>query len=82
MIEHKCDCMECRIRHAIFGGSPDAPFAVNLNDVYNAMGNVMGELLAHAPTKTAKRFIQELLEARKRWQEHPRVRAQHPEGRA
>ena len=77
-----CNCMECRIRHAIHGGSPDAPFEANMNEAYDAMGNVMGELLAHAPTKTAKRFADFLLERRKDWLKHPRVRAQHTEGNA
>lgn len=53
-----------------------------MNEAYNAMGNVMGELLAHAPTKTAKRFTETLLDCRKRWQKHPRVRTQHTEGNA
>lgn len=78
----KCACMECRIRAAIFGGDPDAPFEVDMNEAYNAMGNVMGELLAHAPTKTAKRFAETLLDCRKRWQKHPRVVTQHTEGNA
>lgn len=78
-----CICMECRIRAAIYGSAvPTGPFEVDMNEAYNAMGEVMGELLAHAPTKTAKRFADELLESRKRWQRHPRVRAQHTEGNA
>lgn len=78
-----CNCMECRIRAAIYGTTkPDDLFEVDMNEAYNAMGNVMGELLAHAPTKTAKRFVDALLEARKLWQKHPRVATQHTEGNA
>lgn len=78
-----CNCMECRIRAAISGvDDPAAPFPVNMNEAYDAMGNVMGELLAHAPTKTAKQFTDHLLECRKQWQKHPRVVTQHTEGTA
>lgn len=77
-----CGCMECRIRSAISGGAPDAPFPVDLNEAYDAMSNVMGELLAHAPTKTAKRFCDFLLTRRKDWQKHPRVVTQHTKGTA
>lgn len=75
--------MECRIRHAIFGETkPTDNFEVDMNEAYTAMGNVMGELLAHAPTKTAKRFADFLLDRRKDWLKHPRVRTQHTEGNA
>ncbi|WNV09934.1 hypothetical protein [Tardiphaga sp. 709] len=53
-----------------------------MNEAYTAMGNVMGELLAHADTKTAKRFASYLLEKRKEWKSHPRVVTQHTTGNA
>ena len=78
MSGENCTCMECRVRKAISGNNPAAPFEADLNEVLNAVGNILGEVLAHAPTKTAKMFCSELLEARKRWQKHPRVMAQAP----
>lgn len=74
--------MECRLRTALHGEQTDAPFALDMNEAYTALGNVMGELLAHADTKTAKRFTAYLLEKRKEWQSHPRVTAQHTKGNA
>lgn len=79
----KCKCMECRLRAALLGvDDPSAPMEIDMNEAYTAMGNVMGEMLAHAPTKTAKRFADYLLEKRKEWMKHPRVVAQHTQGNA
>jgi hypothetical protein len=77
-----CNCMECRVRHAIHGGSPDAPFEAEVGEAIGALGNVMAELLAHVPTKTAKYCAVRLLECRKEWQKHLRVAAQHTQGSA
>ncbi|WP_407146274.1 hypothetical protein [Bradyrhizobium sp. ORS 86] len=77
-VEQKCNCLECRIRAALSGGNPAAPFEVDINEAIIALGEVMSELLAHVPTKSAKRFADELIVARKKWQAHPRVMAQQP----
>jgi len=77
-----CICMECRLRTALHGERSDAPFELDMNEAYTAMGNVMGELLAHADTKTAKRFAAYLLEKRREWKSHPRVVTQHTTGNA
>jgi len=79
----KCGCLECRVRQALFGG-PDisVPFEIDTNEAIKALGNVLGELLAHHSSKSAKHFAAALLEHRKRWLKHPRVAAQHPIGNA
>lgn len=77
-----CNCMECRVRHAIHGGSPDAPFETDVGEAIGVLGNVMAELLAHVSSKTAKMCAARLLECRKEWQKHPRVATQHTEGNA
>lgn len=79
----RCSCLECRIRAALSeDGRPDAPFNVDVGEAIMVMGNVMSELLAHVPSKSAKRFAAELLVARKGWLTVPRVAAQHPKGSA
>ncbi len=78
----KCGCLECRVRAALFGGEIDAPFEIDTNEAIKALGNILGELLAHHPSKSAKHFAAALLEHRKRWLKHPRVAAQHPVGNA
>lgn len=78
----KCGCLECRVRAALCGGEVDAPFEIDTNDAIKALGNIMGELLAHHSSKAAKHFAAALLEHRKTWLKHPRVAAQHPAGNA
>lgn len=79
----KCVCMECRVRIAMNDGHVQAELmATDTTEALNALGNVVAELLAHHPTKEAKRYVAELLEARKRWQAEPRVAIQHPRGTA
>ncbi|QOZ25334.1 hypothetical protein [Bradyrhizobium sp. CCBAU 51753] len=84
MTEQKCNCLECRLRAALSeGGDPSAPFEVDVNEAAKAMGNILGELLAHHSSKAAKAFAIALLEHRKRWLKHPRVAAQQtPAGHA
>ncbi|YBW39820.1 hypothetical protein ACMYR2_2347 [Nitrobacter sp. TKz-YC01] len=78
-----CNCLECRLRAALSGqGKPEQPFDVDVGEAITAMGNVMSELLAHVPSKSAKRFSAELMVARKKWLDHPRVATQHPKGSA
>lgn len=74
----KCGCLECRVRAALCGGEVSAPFEIDINDGILALGNILGEMLAHVPTKSAKRFVDELLVSRKKWQKHPRVMTQQP----
>jgi hypothetical protein len=78
----KCGCLECRVRAALFGGNPTEPFELDTGEAINALGNVLGELLAHHSSKSAKAFTIALLEQRKEWLNHPRVAAQHPKGNA
>jgi len=78
VIDQRCDCLECRVRAALSGGEPTAPFEVDINDAAKALGNILGELLAHHSSKAAKRFAAALLENRKHWLNHPRVLAQQP----
>lgn len=78
MSETRCNCLECRIRAALSGGDPTAPFEVEIHGAIIAMGEVLSELLAHVPAKSAKKYAAELLVARKNWQAHPRVMAQQP----
>ena len=80
MPQAPCVCLECRLRSALAGGEPGALFEINMNEAYTALGNVMGELLAHADTKTAKRFTSYLLTKRREWKDHPRVVTQHTVG--
>lgn len=84
MTEHaKCACLECRIRAAMFGGEPTGPFEIDINDAIGALGNILGEMLAHHSSESAEAFTIALLKHRKRWLEHPRVMAQqHPKGNA
>lgn len=83
MSEEPCICMECRIRAAIYGGNPVDPFACDTGEAIKACGEVLAELLAHHSTKSAKSFVAALLDARKKWQQHPRVAAQQtPAGHA
>jgi hypothetical protein len=77
-----CNCMECRIRHAIHGGTPQEAFNVDVKEVVLALGEVTAEMLAHVSTKTAKAFASDLLIARKHWQEHPSVAIQRTKGNA
>ena len=83
----KCGCLECRVRAALFGGAapadPEAVFELDVNDALGALGNILGELLAHHDGKCAEAFAIALLEHRKRWLTHPRVLAQQdPKGNA
>lgn len=81
-----CRCMECRIRQAIQGIGPDEPPRFldggEMSEAINSLGNIMAEYLAHTNTRTAKIAVAEILEARKRWQKHPRVAVQLTEGNA
>lgn len=74
----KCGCLECRVRAALYGGEITQDFAIDTNEAIKALGNVLGELLAHHSRKSAKVFAAALLEHRKRWLKHPRVAAQQP----
>jgi hypothetical protein len=75
--------MECRLRAALLGvDNQDVPMEIDMNEAYTAMGNVMGEMLAHAPAKTAKRFTDYILDKRKEWMKHPRVVTQNTQGSA
>lgn len=75
-----CLCMECRVRAAVHGAEkpPGAPFECDTGEAIKALGEVLAELLAHHSTKSAKAFASALLDARKKWQRHPRVAAQQP----
>lgn len=74
-----CLCMECRIRAAVHGHwPPGADFSCDTGEAIKALGEVTAELLAHHSTKSAKAFAAALLDARKKYQRHPRVLAQQP----
>lgn len=79
MSEALCLCMECRIRAAIFGADHvSEPFECDTGEALRACGEVLAELLAHHSTKSAKAYVAALLDARKKWQAHPRVAIQQP----
>lgn len=78
----KCGCLECRVRAALYGGEITQNFEIDINEAAKALGNILGELLAHHSSKAAKHFAAALLENRKHWLKHPRVAAQHPVGSA
>jgi hypothetical protein len=79
----KCNCLECRIRASLHGGAPTEPFELDINEAIKALGNILGEMLAHCPEESAERFAAVLLELRKLWLTHPRVLAQQdPKGHA
>lgn len=78
----KCGCLECRVRAALYGGTPTGPFEINTGEAIVALGEILGELLAHHSEDSAKLFADELLSARKDWLEHPQVAIQHPKGNA
>ena len=85
MTEARCNCIECKVRRALSddGDVATAPFAVDINEALKAIGTVAAEMLAHHPTKAAKRWADAVLDARKKWQKHPRVVAQQePAGHA
>jgi len=83
MTERKCNCLECRIRAAMSGGKPTAPFEIDINEAIKALGNILAEMLAHHDGKSAEAFAIALLDHRERWLKHPRVLAQqHPRGSA
>jgi hypothetical protein len=78
-----CRCTECRIRAALHGGTPTEPFELDINEAIKALGNILGEMLAHCPEESAEHFAAVLLELRKLWLTHPRVLAQQdPKGNA
>jgi hypothetical protein len=76
--------MECRIRDAVKasdeerGSMGESMREVDIPAALIALGEVSSELLAHASTRAAKAYVADLLEARKRWQKHPRVAVQQP----
>jgi hypothetical protein len=79
----KCGCLECRVRAALYGGIPTEPFELDTNEAIKALGNILGEMLAHHPEESAEHFAAVLLEVRKAWLTHPRVLAQQdPKGNA
>ena len=75
--KQNCGCLECRLRATLGYDAPKGiPFMCDTGEALIAMGNIMAELLAHHSTKSAKHFADELLKARKKWMQEPRVMAQ------
>lgn len=74
----KCGCLECRVRAALYGGKPTAPFEINVGNAVIALGSILAELLAHCPEQSAELFVDELLLERKRYLENPLVVIQQP----
>lgn len=70
-----CTCMECRIRAAI-GANPTTP--ISLREPLIAMGEIMGEMLAHLPDASAREFLAQVDACRKRYVAEPRVAVQRP----
>ena len=79
-----CGCLECRIRAALYGhpGGPTENFEIDTGEAIRALGNVMGEMLAHYPTPVIKDSARALIECARKWKMHPRVAVQHPVGSA
>jgi hypothetical protein len=64
-----CDCLECRLRHAL-----PKP-VLDVKDMLAALSSITGEILAHGDEALARDCV-ELIRKREAWMNHPRVRSQ------
>ncbi|WP_141688510.1 hypothetical protein [Bradyrhizobium paxllaeri] len=78
-----CECMECRVRAAIFGhalGEGGGVSPIDTAEALTALGHVISELLAHHSDDVASQYLAKLAELREAWKQHPRVVIQNTMG--
>jgi hypothetical protein len=85
--QQSCDCMECRVRHALRADdaapSDDGTITVDISEALRVLCKVSAELLAHHSARETKRFFFRLLAYREEWKKEAHVMMQQePQGQA